>query len=257
MMASHSSFNSRSEMPLRFIRYWRMATDTKCAVSISPLLTRDARHCSSNARIEGDRSSELATGVLSDTELARKSGGDPVVRFMYVSIQSGYFRNGAVDFIRRHFLQRVAGRSVAQKSDLMIAVECVDQGRQAGRFASKSGQHDATAVLVHQRREGFAGVAGRTAALEDHLVAVRLKAFNPAHERRGAIEKRGFTEHADECNRQANAARMLQNLSAIIERALNPRYRQQPRRRHIFLLQVHENDGRDTRRIGKGTKAYN
>ena len=70
-MASHSSFNSRSEMPLRFMRYWRMATDTKCAVSGSPLLTRAARHCSSVARMEGDRSSELATGVLSDTELAR------------------------------------------------------------------------------------------------------------------------------------------------------------------------------------------
>jgi hypothetical protein len=50
---------------------------------------------------------------------------------------------------------------------------------------------------------------------------------------------------------------VLQNLSAIVERAINSGYRQQPRRSHIFLLQVHENDNRDTRRIGKGTKAYN
>ena len=66
------------------------------------------------------RSSELATGVVSDPERARESRGDPVVRFT----------DGAMDIVRRYFLQHMASRSVAREIDLVTAVEGVAAVRQ-------------------------------------------------------------------------------------------------------------------------------
>ena len=78
---------------------------------------------------------------------------DPFVGFKYVSINSGYSRNGVVDFVRRHLVESMTCRSVAQTGDLMIAMEGIDHGRQAGPFARKSGHHDTATALVHQRGE--------------------------------------------------------------------------------------------------------
>ena len=70
-IASHNAFSSESEIRLIFIRSSRIATDTNWAVSRLALSRRPARHCSSVARIECNRCSELATSVSSVTELAR------------------------------------------------------------------------------------------------------------------------------------------------------------------------------------------
>ena len=43
-----------------------------------------------------------------------------------------------MDFVRRHILERVAGQSVAQVSDLVIAVKRVDRGRLAGRLVERA-----------------------------------------------------------------------------------------------------------------------
>jgi hypothetical protein len=70
-IASHKAFNSESATRLSFIRSSRIATDTNRAVSRLPLSMRTARHSSRVARTECNRSSELATSVVSVTELAR------------------------------------------------------------------------------------------------------------------------------------------------------------------------------------------
>jgi hypothetical protein len=139
----------------------------------------------------------------------------------------------------------MTGRCVAQIRNFMLAVERIDQGRQAGQFARKSSQHNATAVLVHQRGERLARIARRTIALEHHFVAVRLKALDPADERRGTVEKCRFVEHANECHRQTDPARMIQNHSAIFERATDLGNRKQPRLRQIFLLHIDKHDNRN------------
>ena len=69
-IASHNAFNSESVIRWSFIRSSRIATDTNSAASRS-LPSRAARHCSRVARTERNRSSELATGVFSVTQLAR------------------------------------------------------------------------------------------------------------------------------------------------------------------------------------------
>src|SRR5258708_30197062 len=97
-------------------------------------------------------SSELASSVFAVTELARQSGGDPVRRFISLSEKSGYPGNGAGDFVGRHILEGMAGRSVAQICDLVVTMARIDQRRQAGRLAGKPGQHDTALALVHQPR---------------------------------------------------------------------------------------------------------
>jgi hypothetical protein len=71
--------------------------------------------------------------------------------------------------------------------------------------------------LVHQRREGLAGVAGRAIALEYHFMAVRLKTVDPTHKRRRTVKK------ADSLSMRMNAtgrpiarewARTLRQLSS-------------------------------------------
>lgn len=61
---SHSAFSSTSPTWLSFIRSWRIAIDTKCAVSRLPLSISAALHCSSSTRMEGNGSSEIATSVI-------------------------------------------------------------------------------------------------------------------------------------------------------------------------------------------------
>ena len=70
-IASHKAFNSESAIRLSFIRSSRIATETNSAVWRSLLSMRAARHSSRVARIEFNRSSELATSVFSVSELAR------------------------------------------------------------------------------------------------------------------------------------------------------------------------------------------
>jgi hypothetical protein len=125
--------------------------------------------------------------------------------------------------------------------------EGIDQSRQAGGLACKAGQYDASAALVHQRGERFARIARRARSFEYHFIAAGLKTFDPAHERRRTIEKCRFVNHADEGDRQAYAARMIQNPAAIVERAIDLGYRKQPRLRQIFLLHIDENDDRNAR----------
>src|SRR5258708_12175795 len=102
--------------------------------------------------MEGNLGSELAASVFSLSELAGQSGGDPVRRFINLSEKSGYPGNGAVDFVGRHILEGMAGRSVAQICDLVVTMARIDQRRQAGRLAGKPGQHDTALALVHQPR---------------------------------------------------------------------------------------------------------
>ncbi|SHG68344.1 hypothetical protein SAMN05443248_2354 [Bradyrhizobium erythrophlei] len=108
-ISSHSAFNSESPMRLIFIRSPRTATDNNCALSRLPLSIRTVRHCSRVARTDCNRCSGLATSVFSVTELARQSGGDPVRRFIYLSIKSAYFRNGAMDLVGRDVVEGVTG----------------------------------------------------------------------------------------------------------------------------------------------------
>jgi hypothetical protein len=82
----------------------------------------------------------------------------------------------------------------------------IDQGRRTRRLAGKSSQHDAAAARARQRREGFGGTAAGAVPLEHHFIATGFKTLDPTHERRGAVEKGGFIEHADECDRQTNSA---------------------------------------------------
>ena len=134
----------------------------------------------------------------------------------------------------------------------MIAVERIDQSRQTGRFACKS---DAAAALVHQRGERLARIARRARPLEGHFVAIRLEILDPANEGRRTVEKKRLIEHADECDRQTNPVRMIQNLSAIVQRAIGNR--RQPRPSQIFLLHIEKDDDRNAGRIGEGPKAPN
>lgn len=133
----------------------------------------------------------------------------------------------------------------------MIAVERIDQSRQTGRFACKS---DAAAALVHQRGERLARIARRARPLEDHFVAIRLEILDPANEGRLTVEINRLIEHADERDRQTNPVRMIQNLSAIVQRAIDLGNRRQPRPSQIFLLQ---DDDRNAGRIGEGPQAPN
>ena len=126
----------------------------------------------------------------------------------------------------------------------------------AGRLACKSGQHDAAPALVCQRSEWLGGIARRVAAFEYHFVATGFETFDPPHERRCAVEKRRFTEHADERDWQTDAARMIQNPSAIVQRAIDLGNRKQPRLCQVFLLHIHKHDDRNARRICKCPKAY-
>ena len=57
----------------------------------------------------------------------------------------------------------------------MIAVERIDQSRQTGRFACKSGKLNAAQTLVNQRGEWLATIARRARPFEDHFVAIRLE----------------------------------------------------------------------------------
>jgi hypothetical protein len=82
---------------------------------------------------------------------------------------------------------------------------------------------------------------------EYHFVAIRLKTLDPTHKRGCAVEKGRFVEHADECDRQADFARVIQNLAAIVQRVIDLGNRKQPRLRQIFLLHIHKNDDRNTR----------
>jgi len=132
----------------------------------------------------------------------------------------------------------------------MIAVERID--RQTGRFACKS---DAAAALVHQRGERLARIARRARPLEGHFVAIRLEILDPANEGRRTVEKNRLIEHADERDRQTNPVRMIQNLSAIVQRAIGNR--RQPRPSQIFLLHIEKDDDRNAGRIGEGPKAPN
>lgn len=158
-IASHNALNSESAMRLSFIRSSRIATDTNWAVSRWALSIRPARHCSSVARIKCNRSSELATSVSSDAELTRGGVFGPFVGFKQGSINSGYPPNRVMEFVRRRLVERMTCRSVAQMSDLMIAMESIDQGRQADRPARKSGHHDTATAPLHQRGERLARIA--------------------------------------------------------------------------------------------------
>jgi hypothetical protein len=51
------------------------------------------------------------------------------------------------------------------------------------------------------------------------------------------------------------SARMIQNLSAFVQRAMDPGNREQPRLRQIFLLHIHEQDDRNARRIRESPEA--
>jgi hypothetical protein len=62
-ISSHNAFNSASVMRLSFILRSRAATDTKCAVSRLPPFASAARHSSSIARTESNRSSESTTSL--------------------------------------------------------------------------------------------------------------------------------------------------------------------------------------------------
>ncbi|MBU6461750.1 MAG: hypothetical protein KGK01_00940 [Bradyrhizobium sp.] len=64
VMASHKAFNSASPIRLSFIRSWRIASESSCAVSGSALTSSAALHFSSAARTECDRRSELDTSVF-------------------------------------------------------------------------------------------------------------------------------------------------------------------------------------------------
>jgi hypothetical protein len=94
------------------------------------------------------------------------------------------------------------------------------------------------ALWFTQRGEWLARVARRARPFGDHFVAIRLETLDPANERRR--EKDRLVEHADECDRQTNPARMNQNLSAIVQGAIDGAIdlgnRRQPRIRRIFCI---------------------
>src|ERR1700704_1976236 len=101
----------------------------------------------------------------------------------------------------------MARRPINQISDLVATMRGIDQRRETGRFPGKAGEYDTALILIHQRSEKLAGIAGGTAAFEYHLVALRLEAFNPANEWRRPVEKRRVIEQADKCDRQADVSR--------------------------------------------------
>src|SRR5947209_16962099 len=110
-----------------------------------------------------------------------------------------------MNFISWDILQRMARRSIRQICDPVIAMKSVDQRRQAGGLAGEAREHDSAPAPIQQRGELLAGVAGRTGALEDHLVAARLETFYPARERRRAVEECGLLEQPRERDRHAEA----------------------------------------------------
>jgi len=152
-----------------------------------------------------------------------------------------------MSFIRRHFVKGVTGRCIAQIRDFLILIKGIDQGRQAGRFARKSSQHDAAAALVHQRGERFATVARRAGAFEYHFVATRPKPLDPPDKGCRTVKKRGIIKHPDECNRKTYSARMIQNPSAIVQHAIDLGNRKERRLCQIFLLHVCKQDDRNAR----------
>src|SRR5882757_11281069 len=91
----------------------------------------------------------------------------------------------------------------------------IDQRREAGRFAGKTGEYDTAPILVHQRGEKLARIARGTAAFEYHLVAIGLETFDPANEWRRPVKKRRVVEQADKRNRQAQLSGMIEHPPAI------------------------------------------
>lgn len=77
--ASHKAFHSASVIRLSFIRSWRIAIDTNCAVSWLALAIRTARQCSRVASAACNCWSECDTGPAA--EEARSGRGDPCGRF--------------------------------------------------------------------------------------------------------------------------------------------------------------------------------
>ena len=85
--ASQKAFHSASVIRLSFIRSWRIAIDTNCALSPLALAIRTARHCSRVARAACNRCSESATRAVAGAELARSRRRDPGGRFIMPSTQ--------------------------------------------------------------------------------------------------------------------------------------------------------------------------
>src|SRR5438105_10063844 len=77
----------------------------------------------------------------------------------------------------------MARRCVCEVGHTVAAVERIDRGREAGGLAGEARQYEAAAARAHHLGKIRAGVAGRLVALEDHVDAVRLEAFDPARER--------------------------------------------------------------------------
>jgi len=136
----------------------------------------------------------------------------------------------------------------------LAAVERIDRGRQARGLAREPGQHEAAAARGHYLREIIAGVAGRPVALEDHVDAVRLEALDPAREARRLVEQRRAVDPAHKGDRQPHRARMRERGAAVRQRALGVLERQHARACDVFLLQVHQHQGRNDRRIDVGAQ---
>src|ERR1700687_414431 len=85
------------------------------------------------------------------------------------------------------------------------------------------------------------------------LKTTRLEALVLADEGGNAVEKSRLADHADEGNRKTCSARMIPNLSAIVQCAIGVGNRgfgkrEQPRLRQILLLPICQHDDRNARR---------
>jgi hypothetical protein len=106
--ASHRAFHSASVIRLSFIRSWRIAIATNCAVSWLALAMRTARQCSRVASAACNCRSECDTGP--DAAEARSGRGDPGGRFIMLSIQRRKRSRRWAPEVRQLWLQLNQGR---------------------------------------------------------------------------------------------------------------------------------------------------
>lgn len=114
----------------------------------------------------------------------------------------------------------LAGRGIGKIGKSVMSVMGIDPRGQAGRFAQKARDGKMSVGIFHRLREFDVGIAGRFRHIENHVVAVRFKSFQPC--RIGLLFRKGpdRLDASDKCDRQMRRPRGCQQGFAISQHRL-------------------------------------
>src|SRR4051794_19856273 len=104
--------------------------------------------------------------------------GDPEPRSDNLPVKSTNFAYRPVNVGCGNIVERMARRRVGQIGDPMTAVKCIDNGREAGRFAGKTREHEMAAAGADHLGKAGTGIAGRLIALEYQVGTGRFEALD-------------------------------------------------------------------------------